>query len=139
MKIEGHSRGTALAATRAKELNLPWDNTTVTVGRPLFGRFTGVQHVSSRIVGDNAIITLAVRQSTGEVWPVQALYPGPHRGVDVAFLARRVACGVVCGGAVFWGATTWLNIQASQAVVAAILAAVGGAIASVRIEPTLGA
>jgi hypothetical protein len=129
----------ALAATKTKELNLPWDQTAVTLGRPPLGCLTGVVHISSRIIGDNATVTFAVRESTGEVWPLRAVYPGPHRGVDWAFLARRVLWGIGCGVAAFWVATTWANMQASLAGLGAIVIAVGAALASIRLEPTLGA
>ena len=135
MSIERQGRVRALAAAKARELNFPWDDLAVSLGRPFLSSFTGIWRVSSFIAAENATVTLCVRETTGEVWPATALYRAPHRNPDWAFVVRRIVFGTAGGLATYYVATRWGHVAPLVAFFVAAILGFGAAVASIGIEP----
>jgi hypothetical protein len=91
-----------LAAETAREANLPWDSATVTLKRPLLGRFARVRIATSvvRSPEATAMIAVDVRAKRGRL--VRVTYRGPStQPRDVRLLLTGLATGAVMGCVAF--------------------------------------
>jgi hypothetical protein len=112
----------ALAGSKARELNLPWDAGRVSVKRPVLGALLGVWIVTSTspLEGGDVTAVIRVNERTSTATPVRVRYRRSERGGSLWFFSGQVAIGVPVAVLVFLGTTRLLGVSVFLAVILAI-------------------
>ena len=128
-----------VAQTRAKERRLPWDDSSVTVTRPVLGRLRGQWRLTSQVaaLGADATVIMVLDETTGEIARFSARNLRATAVIHLEPAGSRVAGWQVVASSVALGLVTMLLLYAASdavaipMVLAVALAGAGGCVMTV--------